>query len=235
MSDRDHRAEAPALADEFRRSADSYRTRARLVDPAIDPAIDPTFASAVNAAYVYARGRDLELARLLDLARSFFYETERASVRDLARQLDGIAATLCGAYGAADASRDWESRAGRRLLVCLARFLPMDDQTRFIAEALGNLADCDHRWQRVDHLVGLALGTPRLAWMMWIGHRGGQGAALHPAVGHPPPGPTRGRDGRAAAPARRPRDPAHPRRAVARRACRRDHRADRRGQSGALR
>src|SRR4030081_991521 len=44
----------------------------------------------------------------------------------------------------------------------------------------------------------------------WIGHRGGERAALLPAVGHPPPRPARGRDRRAAAAARRPRDPAHP-------------------------
>src|SRR5215217_8952703 len=28
----------------------------------------------------------------------------------------------------------------------------------------------------------------------WIGHRGGEGAALLPAVGHPPPGPAQVRD-----------------------------------------
>src|SRR3954467_10710741 len=44
----------------------------------------------------------------------------------------------------------------------------------------------------------------------WLGHRGGEGAALLPAVGHPSPHPARGRDRRAAAATGRPRDPAHP-------------------------
>src|SRR3954468_19455862 len=37
----------------------------------------------------------------------------------------------------------------------------------------------------------------------WIGHRGGEGPALLPAVGHPPPRPARGRDRRATAAASR--------------------------------
>ncbi len=49
----------------------------------------------------------------------------------------------------------------------LARLLPPVERSRFVAEAQGNLAYCDRRWQRVAHLVSLALGTPRLAWMMW--------------------------------------------------------------------
>jgi hypothetical protein len=55
----------------------------------------------------------------------------------------------------------------------LARLLPAAARTRFTAEARGNLGDCDQWWQRVDQLVCLALGTPRLAWMMWReGRRG---------------------------------------------------------------
>ena len=69
----------------------------------------------------------------------------------------------------------------------------------------------------------------------WIGHRGGEGAALLPAVGHPSPRPARGRDRRAAAAAGRPRDPAHPGRAAAGRPRRRDHRADRCRRRGAVR
>lgn len=60
-----------------------------------------------------------------------------------------------------------------RILNGLARLLPANERTRFVAEAQGNLGDCDRRWQRVDHLVGLTLGTPRLGWMMWReGRRG---------------------------------------------------------------
>ena len=69
----------------------------------------------------------------------------------------------------------------------------------------------------------------------WIGHRGGEGAALLPAVGHPPPRPARVRDRRAAAAAGRPRDPAHPGRAAAGRPRRRDHRPHRCRRRGALR
>jgi hypothetical protein len=65
--------------------------------------------------------------------------------------------------------------AERRLLGCLARFLPAAERSRFEAEAQGNLGVCEHWWQRVDHLICLALGTPRLAWMMW--REGRRGAA----------------------------------------------------------
>jgi hypothetical protein len=60
------------------------------------------------------------------------------------------------------------------LLGCLARFLPAAERSRFVAEAQGNLGDCEHWWQRVDHLACLALGTPRLAWMMWRENRRGR-------------------------------------------------------------
>ena len=68
-----------------------------------------------------------------------------------------------------------------------------------------------------------------------IGHRGGEGAALLPAVGHPPPRPARVRDRRAAGAAGRPRDPAHRGRAAAGRPRRRDHRAHRCRRRGAVR
>ena len=69
----------------------------------------------------------------------------------------------------------------------------------------------------------------------WIDHRGGEGAALLAAVGHPPHRPARGRDRRATAATGRPRDPAHPGRAAAGRPRRRDHRADRCRRRRALR
>jgi hypothetical protein len=58
-------------------------------------------------------------------------------------------------------------RRGRfRLLDGPASLLPAAERARFVAEAQGNLGDCDCGWQRVDHLVCLVLGMPRLAWMM---------------------------------------------------------------------
>src|SRR4029079_15040140 len=68
-----------------------------------------------------------------------------------------------------------------------------------------------------------------------IGHRRGEGAALLPAVGHPPPRPARVRDRRAAVAAGRPGDPAHRGRAAAGRPRRRDHRPHRCRRRGALR
>lgn len=60
------------------------------------------------------------------------------------------------------------------VLDCLAWLLPAPQRGRFIDEQLGNLAYCGGWWQRVDHLVCLAIGTPRLAWMMRReGRRGG--------------------------------------------------------------
>jgi hypothetical protein len=65
-------------------------------------------------------------------------------------------------------------RVPMRLLGTLARFLPPDERPGFVGEAMGNLGDCERWWQRVDHLVGLMLGTPRLAWMMWRENRQGR-------------------------------------------------------------
>jgi hypothetical protein len=52
------------------------------------------------------------------------------------------------------------------LLSSLARLLPTSARARFVAEAQGNLGDCERWWQRIDVLVCLALGMPRLAWML---------------------------------------------------------------------
>src|SRR4051794_9854641 len=60
-----------------------------------------------------------------------------------------------------------------------------------------------------------------------IGNRGGEGAALLPALGHPSPRAAGGRDRRAAAAARRPRHPAHRGRTAAGRPRRRDPRSHR--------
>ncbi len=60
----------------------------------------------------------------------------------------------------------WRGRTEGRVLACLALLLPAVEQSRFVSEALGNLGACEHWWRRMDHLVCLAIGTPRLAWMM---------------------------------------------------------------------
>ncbi|TMC01045.1 MAG: hypothetical protein E6J41_33685 [Chloroflexi bacterium] len=64
--------------------------------------------------------------------------------------------------------------ADRWLLRWLARLQPATERSRFVAEAQGNLGDCERRWQRVDVLVCLALSTPRLAWMIWRDGRWGR-------------------------------------------------------------
>lgn len=72
------------------------------------------------------------------------------------------------------------TRTADLVLDGLARFLPAAERSRFVAEAQGNLGDCEHWWPRVDHLVCLALGTPRLAWMMRReGRRGRARLAAH--------------------------------------------------------
>jgi hypothetical protein len=60
------------------------------------------------------------------------------------------------------------------VVTVLARSLPASNRSRFVAEQRGNLGDCEHWWQRVDHLVSLAIGTPRLAWMIRRGGRRGR-------------------------------------------------------------
>ncbi len=57
-------------------------------------------------------------------------------------------------------------RCGSWLLNGLAGLLPAGQRPRFVAEAQGNLGDCDHWWQRVGYVRGLVFGMPRLAWMM---------------------------------------------------------------------
>ena len=59
-----------------------------------------------------------------------------------------------------------------RLVNCFCVLLPASERSRFVAEAQGNLGDCERWWQRVDQLVGLAVGMPRLAWMMWRNYSG---------------------------------------------------------------
>jgi hypothetical protein len=53
-----------------------------------------------------------------------------------------------------------------RLLSQLGLLLPASERQRFVAEELGNLGDCMSWWERANHLLGLALGMPRLVWVM---------------------------------------------------------------------
>lgn len=88
----------------------------------------------------------------------------RIKAHRIARDLDSIARTLREDCTATKSRASWGKEA--RMLGWLARLLPTHERSRFVSEALGNIGDCEHWYQRVDHLVCLALGTPRLAWMM---------------------------------------------------------------------
>jgi hypothetical protein len=61
--------------------------------------------------------------------------------------------------------RQWDTAEGP-IVAVLATLLPAKSRERFRCEVMGNIGDCEHWWQRVDHLAGLVLGMPRLAWMM---------------------------------------------------------------------
>jgi hypothetical protein len=66
------------------------------------------------------------------------------------------------------------SMVADKVVDTLARLLPAAERSRFVAEAQGNLGDCERWWQRLDHLVRMMFGTPRLAWMMWRDGRRGR-------------------------------------------------------------
>ena len=169
------RAEALALAHDLTRLASNFRdcgpidqfllgckrdferARARLRD--LDREMDGELDR------VCARRHARNLDRRADLPHSIrgklFLDEARANDLERARALDCIAVSLAYRYAGAEG----------RLLSGLARFLPAGERFRFVAEALGNLDDCNRRWQQVDHIVRLAIGTPRLAWMMRRGSR----------------------------------------------------------------
>jgi hypothetical protein len=52
------------------------------------------------------------------------------------------------------------------ILTCLATVLPADQRRRYVAEAQGNIGDCDCWLQRVGYLAGLIRGVRQLARMM---------------------------------------------------------------------
>jgi len=63
-------------------------------------------------------------------------------------------------------SRGWETIAEEGVLRGLTRLLPSESREQFVAEQLGNLGDCRLRWHRFGWLAGIAIATPRLAWIM---------------------------------------------------------------------
>jgi hypothetical protein len=132
-------------------------SRRRRVDPRhIVRDLDPELIRA--CAGIVARTPDLKLAS--------------ASASDLAGRLN-FQASVLRAAPLRDNLLDQADSFATAVLTCLACFFPADERSRFVAEAHGNLGDCGHWRQRVDLLVRLALGTPRLAWMMWReGRRG---------------------------------------------------------------
>lgn len=171
---RQRRIDALALAGELGRLADGYRgvlagtIGAHDLDHALDRAVahardlDPDLAS------------DLEPELVGDRTRYIDHAFARSIHRALARALDRRALILRSMYGGGRIGPTCEASAERRLLSCLAGVLPAAERSRFVAEAQGNLGDCERRWQRIDHLVWLAIGMPRLAWMMWRDGRRGR-------------------------------------------------------------
>jgi hypothetical protein len=135
-----------------------------------------TLASASRRIRVLAADR--ARTQVLDLALAC--GVPRAIITGVGEDRD-LYSTCVLALEIAFNQRDWSeaamplsTQAVGRLLIVLAQFLPGPDRSRFVAEAQGNLGACDRWWQRGDHLVCLALGMPRLAWMMWRDGRRGR-------------------------------------------------------------
>ena len=150
--------------------------RARVLDVYPDRDLDHLLARALDRAGNPVRAGepvrdveeiDIDIAIHFDLASNLPLDRDRADT--LASVLEGHAAQLYG--GTRSSSRLTVTARGVKaeawVLRLMACFLPADERTLFVAETLGNLGDCEHWWQRVDHLVCLAIGTPRLAGMMW--------------------------------------------------------------------
>lgn len=164
------RAGALALAEELSRLADYHRLLDRALSRThelyIDAPIDlgrPDLDAALDRAQAYNLNLDrfrTSLEREQGIVRDIVF------IDDLANALDQAATTLRRRNADASVDRSWKPWDEGRLLGLLARFLPADERTRFVAEALGNVGDCDHWWQRIDHLVCLAIGMPRLAWIV---------------------------------------------------------------------
>jgi hypothetical protein len=188
----DDRAELLGLADELCRLSGRYRAYgfrgivigvsglARDLDLAVacEGALTNVLAftgASKLALQVQSRARDLEyeLGRVLDNAFDFDHARARALARALSRDLTYIGAALRRFEGE-EAPTRWNDKTEARLLSVLARLLPAVNRSRYVAEAQGNLGDCERWWQCVDQLVCLAIGMPRLAWMMWREERRGR-------------------------------------------------------------
>ncbi len=91
-------------------------------------------------------------------------DDRRPGARPLPRSRRPLARWIRARSGGLNRSRCPLVRSVRfNWLACL---LPAGERVRFVNEEMGNLGDCERLWQQVRHLVGLALGTPRLGWMM---------------------------------------------------------------------
>jgi hypothetical protein len=168
LCDRDtRRAEALSLAEDMNRLADRYRRIDRVLTRDHDlEVLDVEFwqlQHLLDRAWTLGINRE-RFRHFVDRECRMFRNSVVAT--DLASALDRTAVTLRGQYGGRGWGPSWQTRAEWGLLGCMACFLPDAKRSRFLVEAFGNLGDCEHWWQRVDQLVGLAIGTPRLAWMM---------------------------------------------------------------------
>lgn len=158
----DDRRRAHDRAFDLVRVLDRVPVLARMIDRSVDLDLDSVFDLA------RVLDRSLHLARFVD--SDLVFDRDRDLARNLAGRLESRASAL-RIGGRQNSLPGGDDRVETRVLSWLARLLPADEQSRFVAEGRGNLADCERWWQRVDHLVGLALGVPRLACMVRSGHR----------------------------------------------------------------
>lgn len=123
------------------------------------------------SAYPRDRGRAFAQARQLDFALVHGDEPDRGTARVRALALARVRALQdVGAahrqHAGTEVPQTWGTKTQNRAVAWLARLLPAGERSRFVAEEQSNLGACERWWQRVDCLVMLAIGTPRLAWLM---------------------------------------------------------------------
>lgn len=186
MSRKHDRAAALALADNCLRLACDVRvlnitsssghTRASTLTVVFDRARDLT-----DSICALDQARDILIGSAADgvVFRSTRYRirtlirtrsrTRRRALNlanDLADDFERLGVELVRRYQGAEVGDTCETRAEDYALTWLARLLPAGERSRFVAEERGNLGDCEHWRHRAAWLIGLATGTPRLAWMM---------------------------------------------------------------------
>jgi hypothetical protein len=183
--DRAARVQALAdLADELESLVDVYRILTfQLASNLDDLDLDRTIARELDldrsTVLSLPRDRDNGIARDLDFARRLARGARDRLASRPTRDLAGARNSAVALSVTSDRLRRigqvhwgggvceaWEIRTEVRVLGCLARLLPAHERVRFVAEEKGDLGDCKRWWQRIDHLAGVAIGTPRLAWMM---------------------------------------------------------------------